>query len=232
MVRQSSGTFSDEEHSSGSGSGPEETFERLINAKHCPLCHRPRLNKKAEMDIITHLAVCARGDWVKIGRIVVGNFVTASRARRRWYTRIISKVSSGDYRLGANSANLIVQNRMTGQWEEEKMQIYVRLTIRLLYKGAKSRIEGARGKLLASSLHILTLTPKHVNSSPTTKILFSIVQRIKYDDPQSTRDIIPFVECHRLNVDEILDPIDSFKTFNQFSYRKLKQPGREPNDPS
>ena len=89
------------EHSSGSGSGPEETFECLINVKHCPLCHRPRLNKKAEMDIITHLAVCARGDWVKIGRIVVGNFVTISRARRRWYTRIISKVSSGDYRLGA-----------------------------------------------------------------------------------------------------------------------------------
>jgi len=100
MVRQSSGTFSDVEHSSGSGSDPEETFERLINVKHCPLCHRPWLNKKAEMDIITHLAVCARGDWVKIGRIVVGNFVTTSQARRRWYTRIISKVSSGDYRLG------------------------------------------------------------------------------------------------------------------------------------
>jgi hypothetical protein len=44
-----------------------------------------------------------------------------------------------------NSANIIVQNRMTGQLEEEKMQVYVRLGIRLLYKGAKSRMEGARG---------------------------------------------------------------------------------------
>jgi hypothetical protein len=33
-----------------------------------------------------------------------------------------------------NSANIIVQNRMTGQLEEEKMQVYIRLGIRLLYK--------------------------------------------------------------------------------------------------
>lgn len=65
--------------------------------------------------------------------------------------------------LFKNSANIIVQNRMTGQLEEEKMQVYVRLGIRLLYKarssdmnshiysndysqGAKSRMEGARGE--------------------------------------------------------------------------------------
>jgi len=44
-----------------------------------------------------------------------------------------------------NSANIIVQSRLTGQLEEEKMQVYVRLGIRLLYKGASSRMEGARG---------------------------------------------------------------------------------------
>lgn len=37
---------------------------------------------------------------------------------------------------------------MTGQLEEEKMQVYVRLGIRLLYKGWKSRMEGARGQPL------------------------------------------------------------------------------------
>lgn len=101
MARQTSGASSDAEDFSGSGSGHEEAFERVINVKTCPLCHRPRLNKKAEMDIITHLAVCASGDWARIDRIVVGNFVTASQAQRKWYTRVISKVSSGDYRLGA-----------------------------------------------------------------------------------------------------------------------------------
>lgn len=87
----------------GSAGAGEETFERVINVKNCPLCHRPRLNKKAEVDIVTHLAVCASGDWAKIDRIVVNNFVTASQAQRKWYTKIISKASSGAYRLGAVS---------------------------------------------------------------------------------------------------------------------------------
>lgn len=37
---------------------------------------------------------------------------------------------------------------MTGQLEEEKMQVYVRLGIRLLYKGVKGRMEGNRGENL------------------------------------------------------------------------------------
>jgi phosphatidylserine decarboxylase len=136
--------------SNGSGSG-DDSRERVINVKNCPLCHRPRMNSKAEMDIVTHLAICASKDWNRVDKIVVGNFVTASQAQRKWYTKIVSKISSGDYRLGAvrfsllsfgccadeglqNSANIIVQNRMTGQLEEEKMQVYVRLGIRLLYK--------------------------------------------------------------------------------------------------
>jgi phosphatidylserine decarboxylase len=92
IARESSAGSSDAEDSSGSGSGTEETLERVINFKNCPLCHRPRLNKKTEMDIITHLAVCASGDWAKIDRIVVGDFATASQARRKWYTKVISKV--------------------------------------------------------------------------------------------------------------------------------------------
>jgi phosphatidylserine decarboxylase len=163
---------SEDSNSSGNTSTSATTtdsnpIERVINVKNCPLCHRPRLNDKAEMDIVTHLAVCASQDWNKVDRIVVGNFVTASQAQRKWYTKMITKVSSGDYKLGAvslfhtdcccfsssltsrfilqNSANIIVQNRMTGQLEEEKMQVYVRLGIRLLYKGATSRMEGGRG---------------------------------------------------------------------------------------
>jgi phosphatidylserine decarboxylase len=87
---------------SGTGNG-EDVVERVINVKNCPLCHRPRLNSKAEVDIVTHLAVCASHDWAKVDKIVVGNFVTASQAQRKWYTKVISKVSSGDYKLGAVS---------------------------------------------------------------------------------------------------------------------------------
>jgi len=44
-----------------------------------------------------------------------------------------------------NSANVILQNRTTGQLEEEKMQVYVRLGIRLLYKGFLSKMESESG---------------------------------------------------------------------------------------
>ncbi|KIM63511.1 hypothetical protein SCLCIDRAFT_117153 [Scleroderma citrinum Foug A] len=193
----------------------EDSFERVINVKNCPLCHRPRMNSKAEMDIVTHVAICASKDWARVDRIVVGNFVTASQAQRKWYTKIITKVSSGNYKLGANSANIIVQNRMNGQLEEEKMQVYVRLGIRLLYKGARGRMEGARARRLLKSL--------------------TLKQGMKYDSPDSIRDIQPFIDFHKLNVNEILQPLESFKTFNEFFYRKLKPTARPidgPEDPS
>ncbi|KAJ3761334.1 phosphatidylserine decarboxylase-domain-containing protein [Lentinula raphanica] len=191
---------------------PDALVERVINVQTCPLCHRPRLNSKAEVDIVTHLAICASQDWNKVDRIMVGNFVTASQAQRKWYTRIIGKMSSGNYKLGANSANIIVQNRLTGQLEEEKMQVYVRLGIRLLYKGMKSRMEGSRARSLLKSL--------------------SIKQGIKYDSPDSVRDILPFIEFHKLDMREVRDPVQSFKTFNQFFYRKLKPDARPVDSPS
>ncbi|KAJ2928704.1 hypothetical protein H1R20_g8360, partial [Candolleomyces eurysporus] len=206
----------DSESSSGNNTGVEDggmpAVERVINVKSCPLCHRPRMNSKAEMDIITHLAVCASQDWKAVDKIVVGNFVTASQAQRKWYTKVLSKVSSGDYKLGANSANIIVQNRITGQLEEEKMQVFVRLGIRLLYKGASGQMDGARARKLLKSL--------------------SIKQGVKYDDPASAAEIPAFIQFHNLNVHEILDPLDSFKSFNEFFYRKLKSSARPVESPS
>lgn len=213
-ARQDSASSSDPDDATSAQASSSDTFERVINIRNCPLCHRPRLNSKAEMDIITHLAICASQDWAKVDRIVVGNFVTASQAQRKWYTKVISKVSNGNYRIGANSANIIVQNRMTGQLQEEKMQVYIRLGIRLLYKGARGRMEGARARRLLKSL--------------------SIKQGAKYDSPESARDILNFIEFHELKVDEILEPISSFKTFNEFFYRKLKpsaRPIESPDDP-
>lgn len=52
--------------------------------------------------------------------------------------QVISKISYGGYRLGANSANILVQDRITGHIQEERMSVYVRLGIRLLYKGLRS----------------------------------------------------------------------------------------------
>jgi phosphatidylserine decarboxylase len=124
---------------------PSDDRERVINIRTCPLCHRSRLGKRTEQDIVTHLAICASSDWNRIDKIVTSNYVTSSQAQRKFFTKLINKVASGAYSLGANSANILVQDRVTGQLQEEKMAVYVRMGIRVLYKGAKSRMEGARG---------------------------------------------------------------------------------------
>lgn len=123
-----------------------DDLERVINIRSCPLCHRRRLKRKSEQDIITHLAICASSDWSRMDRIVTSNYVTSSQAQRKFFTRMIGKVTAGAYSLGANSANILVQDRQTGQLQEEKMAVYVRLGIRVLYKGARGGMASARGK--------------------------------------------------------------------------------------
>lgn len=125
--------------------GPEVTEkedsgdEHVVEIRECPICHQPRLNKRKDTDIITHIATCASQDWRQVKTVLMGGFVTASQAQRKWYSKVITKLSYGGYKLGANSANILVQDRMTGQINEEKMSVYVRLGIRMLYKGLKSR---------------------------------------------------------------------------------------------
>lgn len=142
----------------GSGSGEDGTLhpddladergeEHVIELQECPLCHQPRLSKRSDADIITHVATCASQDWRQVDNLVMGGFVTSSQAQRKWYSKVITKLSYGGYKLGANSANILVQDRITGQINEERMSVYVRLGIRLLYKGLKSReMEKKRSK--------------------------------------------------------------------------------------
>jgi len=121
--------------------------EHVVEIRECPICHQPRLNKRSDADIITHIATCASQDWRKVNNIVMAGFVTSSQAQRKWYSKVITKISYGGYKLGANSANILVQDRITGQINEERMSVYVRLGIRLLYKGLKSRdMEKKRSK--------------------------------------------------------------------------------------
>lgn len=113
--------------------------EHIVEIRECPICHQPRMTKKSDADIITHIATCASQDWRQVNNIVMAGFVTSSQARRKWYSKVITKIGYGGYKLGANSANILVQDRLTGQINEERMSVYVRLGIRLLYKGLKSR---------------------------------------------------------------------------------------------
>lgn len=125
----------------------DRSEEHVVKINECPICHQPRLNRRSDADIITHIATCASQDWRQVNNIVMAGFVTSSQAQRKWYSKVITKISYGGYKLGANSANILVQDRITGQINEERMSIYVRLGIRLLYKGLNSReMENKRSK--------------------------------------------------------------------------------------
>lgn len=181
--------------------------EHVIEIRECPICHQPKLNKRADADIITHIATCASEDWRSVNNLVMGGFVTQSQAQRKWYSKVINKVSYGGYKLGANSANILVQDRTTGQINEERMSVYVRLGIRLLYKALGSReMEKKRIKKMLKSL--------------------SIKQGRKYDDPASAAQIEPFITFHRLDMGEVLLPMSDFRNFNEFFYRALKPDAR------
>ena len=181
--------------------------EHVIEIRECPICHQPKLNKRADADIITHIATCASEDWRAVNNLVMGGFVTQSQAQRKWYSKVINKVSYGGYKLGANSANILVQDRMTGQINEERMSVYVRLGIRLLYKALGSReMEKKRIKKMLKSL--------------------SVKQGKKYDDPASVSQIEPFIAFHRLNMNEVLLQTSDFRNFNEFFYRALKPDAR------
>ncbi|KAF1829696.1 hypothetical protein BDW02DRAFT_573728 [Decorospora gaudefroyi] len=189
--------------------------EHVIEIRECPICHQPKLNKRSDANIITHIATCASQDWRQVNNIVMAGFVTSSQAQRKWYSKVITKISYGGYKLGANSANILVQDRLTGQINEERMSVYVRLGIRLLYKGLKANnMEKKRIRKLLRSL--------------------SFKQGRKYDDPASTSEIIPFINFHQLDMSEVLLPTEQFKNFNEFFYRALKpgaRPCSAPEDP-
>ncbi|KAJ9141699.1 Phosphatidylserine decarboxylase proenzyme 2 [Pleurostoma richardsiae] len=194
----------------------DRSEEHVVEIRECPICHQPRLNKRSDTDIITHIATCASQDWRQVNNLVMGGFVTASQAQRKWYSKVITKISYGGYKIGANSANILVQDRITGQINEEKMSVYVRLGIRLLYKGLKSNnMENKRIRKLLKGL--------------------SIKQGRKYDDPASRSEIQKFIDFHRLDMSEVLRPVEEFKNFNEFFYRALKpdaRPCSAPDNPN
>jgi len=90
---------------------PSEKEEHVIQIQECPLCHQPRLNKRSEVDIVTHLATCASQDWRQVDRLVMGGFVTSSQAQRKWYSKVRTPANMG--RVLA-----LIQNPYTGHFED------------------------------------------------------------------------------------------------------------------
>lgn len=69
-------------------------------------------------------------------------------------------------------------------------------------------MEGARGNY--HHFHVRTSSDSWSGIARRLLKSLSIKQGVKYDSPESAREIPAFIEFHRLNVEELLDPLDSF----------------------
>ncbi|KAL0090330.1 phosphatidylserine decarboxylase-domain-containing protein [Phycomyces blakesleeanus] len=183
--------------------------ERVIHISKCPICHRPNMSHHDQMDILTHVATCSANDWTSVDRFLMGDFVTEAYAQRKWFVKLATKVGYGTYSPGASNANIIVQDRASGQLVEERMSVYVRVGMRLMYKGMKTSVQSKTAQRIMHTM--------------------SIKQGERYDAPQSASEIESFVKFHQLDLGETKESLSSFKTFNQFFYRELK-PGARPCD--
>ncbi|ORZ28758.1 phosphatidylserine decarboxylase-domain-containing protein [Lobosporangium transversale] len=179
--------------------------EYVIRISSCPICRDPSLGSKLETDVITHIAVCSGNDGFNLDKLILGNFVTEANAQRKWITKVVKTLGYGRYVIGKSNANIIVQDRITGVMLEEKIPTFIRLGIRLLYRSPAQKIRV--GRIMAN---------------------MSRKQGLKFDDPRSKRSIEPFIRFHNLeaHMSEVLEPVQNFKTFNEFFYRRLKPNAR------
>ncbi|KAI5956570.1 PSD2 [Candida jiufengensis] len=184
----------------------DQSSNKIFVFEKCPICLQKRFSRKQDIDIVTHFAICASKDWSIVNKLLVSSYVSPRQATKKWYSKALIKLTYGKYKLGGNSANILVQDRLTGLILEEKMSVYVRLGIRLLYKGL-DKAKSKRVRILLKSL--------------------SIKQGKKFDSPKSKGDIDSFIKFHKLNLQEcLIENPEEYPTFNEFFYRKLKPNAR------
>jgi len=112
---------------------------------------------------------------------------------------------------------ILVFNRETKKKEEEKIPEYIHLSLKMMYASRSGRF-GLQAIQLDTVL-------KHLTEQ----------QGKKMNSPKSASHIKDFIQFHNLNTQEIKNDLDSFKTFNEFFYRQLKEGARviaEPNNPN
>ncbi|EFA86680.1 Phosphatidylserine decarboxylase proenzyme 2 precursor [Heterostelium album PN500] len=103
---------------------------------------------------------------------------------------------------------IYVHNRETGKLEEEKIPHYIEVSLRIMYSTSSGRHACNNNQVKRLLKYLTTKTGK------------------KYSSQESVKEIKPFIQFHNLNTDEILDPLPTFKNFNEFFYRKLKPSAR------
>lgn len=222
----------------------EYTIERcsqcmLVSMERCPLCRTSfsggrfsgDKTSSRNIDIITHLAVCTTRSQhdspYKVERLMMAGFLTEEYASRKWFVRLLSYMSFGNYRIGSNNGNIFVHDRATGKLVEERIPTYIRLGIRLVFQA--SRVGRA---LSSATLRILPESVAELRMARSLCASLTLKQGRRFTDPASLSHIPEFIKYHGINLAEIADPIDSYANFNEFFYRRLKPGARQLADAS
>mmetsp|Transcript_34361 Transcript_34361/g.75167 ORF Transcript_34361/g.75167 Transcript_34361/m.75167 type:complete len:640 (-) Transcript_34361:228-2147(-) len=151
------------------------------------------------------------------GQGVQGGFHTRDQASAGWAFKTSEWLGMKDYSVGINAgadaAFILVWDLENGVILQEKISAAINTAMRAMYQTKAGRLS-----LLLPS---------------TTKLMEqgSIMAGRKEDHPKSKAKIPHFCEAMAINTSEIRDPMDSFKTFNEFFTRHLKPEARPISEP-
>ncbi|GAB4820295.1 hypothetical protein N2152v2_007341 [Parachlorella kessleri] len=159
-------------------------------------------------------------------QMLKGGFSTEAQASRAWMLRMSEWVTqplagtpsalfrgnqykAGGLRTGASAAHILVYNRVAKRVEEEKIDPVLVLAMRNMYQSQMGRLmfrSGVYNKL------------KGLSESKGRYM----------DSPESVKEIEPFLANFRgqIDLEDMAQPLSSYKNFNEFFYRKLKPSAR------
>ncbi|CAO2195951.1 unnamed protein product [Urochloa humidicola] len=187
----------------------QQEKEPLIS--NCPVCGED-LGKYDKINDMIHMTLCF--DEGTGNQIMTGGFLTDKQASYGWMFKLSEWAHFSTYNVGLHSgsaaSHILVFDRRTKRIVEEVIDGKIVLSMRALYQ---SKV----------GLTLINTGVKDILKNLSEK------QGKKMNSPDSAKDIPKFLELFKdqINMDEVKDPIESFKTFNEFFIRGLK-PGARP----
>lgn len=82
-VQYMEGSLSSLQLEAGDEESEKPLQEKVIRLTECPVCHKPNLYRRGQLDIITHVATCAANDWTTVDRFLMGNYGSEAQAQRK-----------------------------------------------------------------------------------------------------------------------------------------------------
>jgi phosphatidylserine decarboxylase len=133
------------------------------------------------------------------------------RSRKKSY-------AAGGLRTGARASHILVYDRSDRRVVEESISPVLNMAMRNMYQSKVGQALMQHGGLSKRLLQM------------------SVKEGTYRDSPESAKEIVPFVESFRgqIDVEDAELPLKEYTTFNQFFYRKLKpgcRPVASPEDP-